>query len=381
MNTLPALPPVVYLAGRYMTSLDMFMAKVRDVLSSTRRNALMEQEHLLALYRDGVLLDWLRTLSPTDHRAGSMHSSMEKMMQQTMTDTEAKKALGNLFGAKEARVTALRFDEYLELLPECMVRINRKSFKQSIDDEIQVGNVDVRFIVVTLSFRVLKVANDVIPVAVGQEIENIALHIKGKIYSLEFKVVLSNIEKFAINITSNNISIHTLKVIGRWVDLGFGVKWATCNIGAGFPWERGDIIQWGMIGNILDRDKWNRNYYRDMNKWRNMFERELDIGGNPKKDYATAKKGKEWRMPTVTHFKQLFDMCIKEECEIQGVKCYKLISRINNAFLIIPIEQSVVWTSNSKDVFESYAANVGSSRYLYNMMWTTSLPVRPIYIG
>ena len=83
MNTLPALPPVVYLAGRYMTSLDMFMAKVRDVLSSTRRNALLEQEHLLALYRDGVLLAWLRTLSPTDHRAGSMAESMEKIGKHT----------------------------------------------------------------------------------------------------------------------------------------------------------------------------------------------------------------------------------------------------------------------------------------------------------
>lgn len=317
MNTIPALPPVVYLAGRYMTSLDMFMAKVRDVLSSTRRNALMEQEHLLALYRDGVLLDWLRTLSPTDHRAASMHRSMEKMMQQTMTDTEAKKALGNLFGAKEARVTALRFDEYLELLPECMVRINRKSFKQSIDSEIDLTDVEDDPVVITLSFRVLRAANDMIPVAFGKREENIPLHTKGKIHNVVFKIILPDGDSPSLELTSSDSKIHTFKFIfnEEWVDLGFGVKWATCNVGAKYPWETGDRFSWG-TETAFDKIYLKTTF--------SIFES------------IFRKPGSKCCMPKMEHFKQLHEKCYIKECNIHNIRCLVFTSKKNNKSIILP---------------------------------------------
>lgn len=321
MNTLPALPPVVYLAGRYMTSLDMFMAKVRDVLSSTRRNALMEQEHLLALYRDGVLLDWLRTLSPTDHRAASMHRSMEKMMQQTMTDTEAKKALGNLFGAKEARVTALRFDEYLELLPECMVRINRKSFKQSIDDGIDMEDIEDKPVVITLSFRVIKAANDVIPIAFGKVVENIPLQIKGKVHSVAFHVILSNGDDLTVDVTSHGVRIHSFKFSGGWVDLGFGVKWATCNIGAKNPWDSGVLYN-------------NKGQGQDKNE---------DL-------FFAIRPFRHWEIPTQEDFENLFNECDRELIRIKGINCCKLTSKKNGRSIVIPC--AGVW--NDKSLCYSY---------------------------
>ncbi len=33
----------------------------------------------------------------------------------------------------------------------------------------------------------------------------------------------------------------------EWVDLGLSVKWATCNISASTPCERGDLFAWGEL--------------------------------------------------------------------------------------------------------------------------------------
>lgn len=370
MNTLPDFPPVVYLAGRYMTSLDMLMAGVRDVLSSSHRNALMEQEHLLALYRDGVLLDWLRALTPVDHRAEAIHSSMEKLMQQTLTDTEAKKALGNLFGAKEACVTALRFDEYLELLPECKVKKDDKSYVQNINEEIDVDNMEGNHIVIGLSFRVKKAANDVISVSLGETIKNIPLHTKGKIYTIEFRIIISDKKEVHLKQIGDRKRIHSFSLDYEWVDLGFGVKWGKCNVGAKYPWELGAFFVWGATNEAEEDGVALR----------------IDISGNEYYDCATSIKGDRWKIPTTTAFKQLFEMCDKVECDIQGIRCYRLTSRINKKSIIIPKneysgEYAELWTSVPKDLTYAYSVNLRNSIYLFPYDKDIPLPVRPIYVG
>lgn len=371
MNTLPALPPVVYLAGRYMTSLDMFMAKVRDLLSSTRRNALMEQEHLLALYRDGVLLAWLRTLSPTDHRAGSMAESLEKMMQQTMTDTEAKKALGNLFGAKEARVTALRFDEYVELLSECQIKNDGEIFVKKIIDKIDVQDVGEEALLITLSFRVIKAANDVISVMLGNTSEGIPLQSKGKIHNIVFSIPLSGKGEFSAELVSEGDKIHNFMFNCICVDLGFGVKWATCNIGSKHPWEIGDYFKWGAIENV--------------EKCETYCLLTCDIGGDPTKDCATAIKGSNWRLPARNHFKQLYDNCIVEEFNIHDIQCYKFTSLINKKCILIPVPHPIMswyWSSTGHtNQSRAYNLDIRKSNPSDNSMKSWAMPVRPIYVG
>lgn len=366
MNTLPALPPVVYLAGRYMTSLDMFMAKVRDVLSSTRRNALMEQEHLLALYRDGVLLAWLRTLSPTDHRAGSMAESLEKMMQQTMTDTEAKKALGNLFGAKEARVTALRFDEYLELLPECRVKKDDNSYVQNINEEIDVDNMEGNHIVVGLSFRVKKAANDVISVSLGETIKNLQLHNKGKVYTIEFRIIISDKTEVHLKQIGDRKRIHTFSFDYGWIDLGLGVKWAKCNLGAKYPGEIGRRFAWG---NIVENSEDYCEYSLQ------------DIYGSPTHDCAFAIKGRMWRMPKKEHFEELIANCKLSHFSVDGVKYYKLESKKNNKYILFRERQSF-WSASekAKDLAHYFSTYYG--KISLDACYKKSLcSVRPIYVG
>ncbi len=380
MNTLPALPPVVYLAGRYMTSLDMFMAKVRDVLSSTRRNVLMEQEHLLALYRDGVLFNWLRALSPTDHRAGSMHRSMEKMMQQTMTDTEAKKALGNLFGAKEARVTALRFDEYLELLPACVIETGTESYTNSIWDDISIDDISiveegVKMVNITLSFRVLKAANDIIVVSLGPVSEKLSLQTKGKIHTVIFNIMVPDGDEALLALISGTQNIHKFTFNRGWVDLGFGTKWATCNVGAKRPEEVGCYFAWG---DIRIRHSFQPDNYPGINM--------SNISGT-KYECATSIKGPKWKMPLKRDWNKLMSQCKSEIVNTAHGCGMRLISRINGKSIFLPcgghmdyrkIEEPrrlYYWSSIQDDSIDAFTQN-GE----YCSKWK-GLPVRPIYIG
>lgn len=358
MNTLPALPPVVYLAGRYMTSLDMFMAKVRDVLSSTRRNALMEQEHLLALYRDGVLLDWLRTLSPTDHRAGSMAESLEKSMKMQLTDTDAKKYIAKLFGNEIQPVSSLKFSEYVELLTECHVSKDMKIKSEShiISDMIDVQDGE-DFVFLTLSFRIIKAANDIIPVTLGEDTFNIDLRTKGKVISGVFQVILSDEGDFTVDLTDGHSVIHTFSFNRGWVDLGFGVKWGTCNVGAKNPWETGDRFVWG--AESPDDKIYLKTTF-------SIFES------------VFRKPGSKCCMPKMEHFKQLYEGCYIKECTIQNVKCLVFTSKKNGKNIILPL--IALWTStpNSSDTAYYYAppgscicnVNIGSKE--------NHLPVRLI---
>lgn len=379
MNTLPALPPVVYLAGRYMTSLDMFMAKVRDVLSSTRRNALMEQEHLLALYRDGVLLDWLRTLSPTDHRAGSMAESLEKSMKMQLTDTDAKKYIAKLFGSEIQPVSSLKFSEYVELLPECRVSMDmRVKFEpHNISKMIDLQDAE-DFVSLTLYFRIIKAANDFITVTLGENTVNIDLRTKGKIIAEVFQVILSDVGDFTADLTDGHSIIHTFSFRSSlWVDLGFGVKWATCNIGAIHPWEIGNYFCWGAIEEIRKRG--------------GFFGAYQDIGGNPIRDCATALLGKKWRMPTKNHFKMLLEECDVRMCMIRHNKCYKFISKRNGKFIILPASSryngnycyGFYWSSTPSLTYSGNAnyLYIGAEKVSDDMLRSEALTVRPIYVG
>lgn len=369
MNTLPALPSVVYLAGRYMTSLDMFMAKVRDVLSSTRRNALIEQEHLLALYRDGVLLAWLRTLSSTDHHAGSMAESMEKSMKMQLTDTDAKKYIAKLFGSEIQPVSSLKFSEYVELLPECRV-----SYDMKLKSEPHIINemIDVRdaedFALLTLSFRIIKAANDILPVTLGENTVNIDLRTKGEIVSEVFQVLLSDEGDFTADLKDGHSVIHTFSFDCGWVDLGFGVKWAKCNLGAKHPFEEGYQISW---------DDFKKNPNDCLADFDDMFD-------DPTLDGTFAIKGSRWRVPTKEHYEQLLESCVIEKNDASVTPRYiRLVSKINNK--AITFEEGWYLSSSAKDSSESYYFRVKIRPEFWVEMFSGPKKyhhsVRPIYIG
>ena len=114
----------------------------------------------------------------------------------------------------------------------------------------------------------------------------------------------------------------------EYVDLGLSVKWATCNVGANYPHEVGDLYAWG---EIKTKDKFSH-----VNCETYMVNIGDDIGGNPNYDAATANWGGTWRMPTEWEVLELKNRCTLEVVSLNGNKGIK-ITGPNGNHIILPI--------------------------------------------
>ena len=108
------------------------------------------------------------------------------------------------------------------------------------------------------------------------------------------------------------------------VDLGLSVKWASCNLGASQPFERGDFYAWG---EVAPKDDYSWETYKHCNKSEKaitkyypedkQFVNDGCFFDNKAKldkadDAASKNLGGKWRMPTKEEFKEL-----KEKCQWQ----------------------------------------------------------------
>jgi len=99
-----------------------------------------------------------------------------------------------------------------------------------------------------------------------------------------------------------------------WVDLGLpsGTLWATCDVGAPYPGQRGDFFAWGEI-QPKKNYSWGSYSYEDesgrITKY-NIYDDYL-IRLQPSDDAATVNWGDGWRMPTAEEFKELYEWCMR----------------------------------------------------------------------
>ena len=119
------------------------------------------------------------------------------------------------------------------------------------------------------------------------------------------------------------------------IDLGLpsGTKWASWNVGASKPEEYGGYYAWG--------ETEEKNYYY----WDTYIhcdgssstchELGRDIAGT-KHDVAHMKWGGDWRMPTLVQFKELLANCLQEKTTLNGVKGFKLTSKLNGNSIFLP---------------------------------------------
>lgn len=108
-----------------------------------------------------------------------------------------------------------------------------------------------------------------------------------------------------------------------FVDLGTGIKWATCNLGASKPWEYGGYYQWAGLEDVSDESiclDWSHcPYHTGTDKscnWTKYITNDalgikddvavLDV---EKDDIARATLGGKWRMPTKEECDKLIDGC------------------------------------------------------------------------
>jgi hypothetical protein len=128
------------------------------------------------------------------------------------------------------------------------------------------------------------------------------------------------------------------------VDLGTGVLWATCNVGAKSPEEYGDFFAWGET-QPKDFYWWNTYKYcegRDgytLTKY--CYDANYGIVDNnnildPEDDIVQQKWGGKWRMPDRGELAALYRDCTWYNHEIDGVMGFLVVSKINNNYIFLP---------------------------------------------
>lgn len=116
------------------------------------------------------------------------------------------------------------------------------------------------------------------------------------------------------------------------IDLGLSFRWASCNIGANRPEERGHMYAWGETKERTSCD-WS-NYSRCGGSKETCYDLGRDIAGT-EFDAARAKWAGKWQIPSCQQIRELKDRCTCERVsfnDIKGVRCFAT----NNNSIFIP---------------------------------------------
>ena len=121
-----------------------------------------------------------------------------------------------------------------------------------------------------------------------------------------------------------------------YVDLGLSVKWATCNIGATQPWERGEFFSWGETENKRINN-WDTYKYSEgthaLTKycsnpdyaWHGLVDSVSVL--DPEDDVAHIKWGGTWRIPTKAQIDELLENCTWEWTTLNEVNGYRVTGK------------------------------------------------------
>ena len=194
-------------------------------------------------------------------------------------------------------------------------------------------------------------------------------------------------------------SIQAPEFVPEAVDLGLSVKWASCNLGATSPEQKGSYFAWGETS---PKDSfptsWNTYKYYDLeNKVETKYTKTDSLTVLlPEDDAAQAQWGGEWRMPTHEEFNELFTSCERIDSTLNGVPCAYLKAPngngifipaagfINGTTLFYPDYYSY-WTSSlfTKGSHRKYAIASRSdltdgTRMPSNRWRFYGLPIRPV---
>jgi len=132
----------------------------------------------------------------------------------------------------------------------------------------------------------------------------------------------------------------------EWVDLGLpsGTLWATCNVGANSPEERGDYFAWGETS---PKEKYGYNTYKwcdcsfipyhltkynTDSKW-GVVDNKTEL--EPEDDAAYVNWGPSWRMPTKEQIIELRGSCTWQWTNRNGLRG-QLVTGPNGNTLFLP---------------------------------------------
>lgn len=171
-----------------------------------------------------------------------------------------------------------------------------------------------------------------------------------------------------------------------WVDLGLPscTRWATCNVGASNPDERGDQFAWG---ETVPKDTYDWSTYLYCNGSENTMTkycRHAQYGYNgytdnltrleANDDAATVNWGEGWRMPTKAELQELIDYCETSWVSHNGINGMLFTSRYNGNSIFMYGSQ--YWSSTLGNT-SSYAWCLGRLFITYIERYNAQ-SVRPV---
>jgi serine/threonine protein kinase len=230
--------------------------------------------------------------------------------------------------------------EYLEWLEAFIL----KNLETRLNHQVYHDRLEA-FILKCVKKEMDRLISDKNPVAIGQELDN------------------SDGENDGVNPPVDKPFENGYE----YVDLGLSVKWATCNVGASKPEDYGDYFAWGEKSPKSTYNwstyKWCRGFYNEPTKY--YYSRRYGIVNNKAQlelsdDAARANWGGAWRMPTHDELRELHTKCTWTWTTQNGVKGYKITSKINGRSIFLP----------------AAGYRNGSSLYLagsYGYYWSSSL--------
>lgn len=181
------------------------------------------------------------------------------------------------------------------------------------------------------------------------------------------------------------------------VDLGTGVLWATCNIGASKPEEYGDFFAWG---ETKPKETYNWATYKWMAEgkaawnyvtkytvpdiqysaiWYNNsnFVGDMKTSLEFEDDAARANWKGEWRMPTSNEYYSLRMSCKWTWTEQNGIKGYKVTGR-NGNWIFFPAagyrEDDELFELGESGYYWSRTLDSGDTDYAHYMFFHQSYP-------
>lgn len=157
------------------------------------------------------------------------------------------------------------------------------------------------------------------------------------------RIVYNVLEDYKDGLRSDNVYFVVEDNYHEYVDLGLSVKWATCNVGADSPEEYGDYFAWGETEPKSTYDwgtyKWSEGDSDNMTKYCTDSyygtvdnKKQLDLSD----DAALANWGGSWRMPTHDEFTELRENCTWTWTTHNGMKGYKVTSKVNGNSIFLP---------------------------------------------
>lgn len=127
-------------------------------------------------------------------------------------------------------------------------------------------------------------------------------------------------------------------IVYELIDLGFSVKWASCNLGASRPEEYGGYYQWAGTQDVsdlgIDLDLSNCPYFTGRGWVRYNPNSSYGIVDDwtvlyPEDDAATVALGGKWRIPTAEEWTDLLEKCNWTWTTLNKVDGYKVQSNMS----------------------------------------------------